>query len=73
MSLESEIKGAINRACRENVSGTPDFILAEYLIDCLTAYEKALARTAKWYMPKEEYLAAAELALKVAEQNKPKA
>ena len=55
MSLESEIKGAINRASRELVSGSPDFILAEYLMDCLTAYEKALQRTAKWYMPKEAY------------------
>ena len=60
MSLEREIKGAINRASRENASGTPDFILAEYLMDCLTAYEKALMRRTKWHMPKEEYLSSLE-------------
>jgi hypothetical protein len=30
----------INSLSRENKSNTPDFILAEYLVSCLEAYEK---------------------------------
>jgi len=32
-----EIEQAINRNSKENGSDTPDFILAQYLIDCLAA------------------------------------
>ena len=39
--LEEEIRSALNRASRENVSNTPDWILAEYLLACLNAYEAA--------------------------------
>ena len=44
-----EIEGLINRHSRENGSDTPDFILAEYLTDCLDAYDKALQRREAWY------------------------
>lgn len=40
---------AINCASKENGSDTPDFILAEYLDDCLTAYDRALVAREKWY------------------------
>ncbi len=40
---------AINRTQREKKSETPDFILAEYLMDCLRAYEKATHRNHKWH------------------------
>ena len=36
--LRIEIEQAINRHSIENGSDTPDFILAEYLIDCLRNY-----------------------------------
>jgi hypothetical protein len=39
--LEEEIRATINRNCAENTSNTPDFILAEYLMDCLNAFDKA--------------------------------
>lgn len=32
----------------ENESNTPDFILAEYLRDCMTAYALALSKRDKW-------------------------
>jgi hypothetical protein len=48
-TLEDEIRAAINRASRENASNTPDFILAEYLTDCLMAYERAHNRTLNWW------------------------
>lgn len=39
----------INYESLENGSDTPDFILAEYLADCLTAFDKAVTRRSKWY------------------------
>lgn len=48
-SLRVEIEHAINRCSAENGSNTPDFILAEFLTDCLEAYDKATAVREKWY------------------------
>lgn len=48
-SLQDEIKAAINRTCAENGSDTPDFILAEYLTDCLAAFERASRARERWY------------------------
>lgn len=39
----------INRHSVERESNTPDFILAEYLSDCLEAFEKVIAARSKWY------------------------
>jgi hypothetical protein len=47
--LQTAIQHAINCASAENGSDTPDFILAEYLIDCLAAYDRALVAREKWY------------------------
>ena len=44
ITLKQEIQAAINRASRENKSDTADFILAEYLMDCLIAFEMAVDR-----------------------------
>ena len=41
-TLRQEIAAAINRHSAENGSNTPDFILAEYLTDCLAAFDKAV-------------------------------
>jgi hypothetical protein len=49
MSLKSEIENIINCNSAENESDTPDFILAEYLIDCLKAFDKAVDRRRIWY------------------------
>lgn len=48
MSLQSDIESAINRASAENPSGTPDFILAEFLTDCLAAFDKATIHRGDW-------------------------
>lgn len=40
--LRSEIEHLINRASREGVSNTPDYILAQYLMGCLEAFETAV-------------------------------
>lgn len=47
--IKKEIEQVINKYSRENVSNTPDFILALYLMDCLEAYENASQRREKWF------------------------
>ncbi len=49
MALRLEIERAINRASREDRSNTPDYILAEYLVRCLDAFEKATNQRTEWY------------------------
>lgn len=43
-SFREQLRESINRASRENASNTPDFILAQYLLDSLRAYEYATRR-----------------------------
>lgn len=40
--FRKELESLINKHTLENESDTPDFILAEYLKDCLKAYDKAV-------------------------------
>jgi hypothetical protein len=47
--LRTDIEQAINRHSAENGSDTPDFILAEYLTDCLAAFDKATRARDAWY------------------------
>ena len=49
-SFRAGLESLINCHSRENGSDTPDFILAEYLIDCLNAFDKATHRRVKWYL-----------------------
>lgn len=46
--LKKELSALINSFSLENSSNTPDFILAEYLMDCLFAYEKAIKANRNW-------------------------
>ena len=39
--LRSEIRTVLNRHSAENGSNAPDFILADYLLDCLRAFDHA--------------------------------
>ena len=43
------IKNAINANSKENGSDTPDFILANYMADCLRAFDKCSRAREKWY------------------------
>ena len=47
--LEKELAGLINSESRENDSNTPDFILAEYMMNCLDAFELANNKREVWY------------------------
>ena len=39
----------LNRHSAENGSDTPDYILADYLVGCLDAYNDTLCRREEWY------------------------
>ena len=47
--LGKDIECLINKHSREQDSNTPDFILAEYLMGCLSAFEVASNRREVWY------------------------
>jgi hypothetical protein len=48
-TLREDIARIINRRSRENVSNTPDFILASFLHDCIVAFEIRVRDRDKWY------------------------
>lgn len=52
-TLENHIRRVLNCHSAENASDTPDFILAEYLIGCLNAYDQAVRSREKWYGRRE--------------------
>jgi len=51
--FRQELENLINKNNKENESNTPDFILADFLIDCLTSFDKAINKRTKWYDFKE--------------------
>ena len=51
ISFKNELQDLINKHSKENGSDTPDFILAEYLNDCLINFNKAVLKRSEWYNP----------------------
>ncbi len=49
MTFEKELKSLINRHSKENASNTPDWVLAQYLISCLAAFNTAAQHREAWY------------------------
>lgn len=49
MDFRKELESLINKHSKENGSNTPDFILAEYLTNSLTVFEKATEQRESWY------------------------
>ena len=43
------LEHTINCHSMENGSNTPDFVLAQYLMDCLSAFDKASQHREAWY------------------------
>lgn len=43
------LTSTINSHSRENGSDTPDFILGQFLMTCLTAFDVAVSKRTKWY------------------------
>lgn len=48
-SFADELRALCNRYSAENGSDTPDFILAEFLVDCLTAFDRTVRHRERWY------------------------
>lgn len=49
-SLRKEIEQSINKHNGENRSNTPDFILAEYLMDCLETFDRFVNKREAYYL-----------------------
>lgn len=47
--FRNDLQGVLNRHCMENESNTPDYILADYLIECLRALDKTINQRESWY------------------------
>lgn len=47
--FKKDIEILINKHSKENESNTPDFILANYIQDCLYVFETATLARDKWY------------------------
>jgi hypothetical protein len=48
-SFRKELEHLINCHSMESGSDTPDFVLAQYLIDCLIAFDRAEKARESWY------------------------
>ena len=48
-AFEKELEQLLNRHSMENDSFTPDFVLARYLVECLAAWNAAVADREQWY------------------------
>ena len=52
ISFQDALQNLINAHSIEKGSDTPDWMLAEYLCDCLATYEVIIAKREKWYAAK---------------------
>jgi hypothetical protein len=48
-NFNKELENLINRHSKENESDTPDWVLAEYLERCLTAFNACINMRERWY------------------------
>jgi hypothetical protein len=48
-AFQKELAALLNKHSQENGSDTPDFILAQYLNDCLAAWNRNVSGREKWY------------------------
>jgi hypothetical protein len=48
-NFKKELEQLINKTSRENDSNTPDFILAEFLTNCLSTFNFTIQRREAWY------------------------
>lgn len=49
MSLEQELTILLNKFSQENASNTPDFILAQFMLSCLSAASTLTQQRETWY------------------------
>lgn len=51
--LSKDLEAVLNKHCIDSKTNTPDFILAEYLINCLTAYNALIVSKSIFFTDKE--------------------
>ena len=51
-----ELTALLNKYCRENQSGTPDFILAAHLISSLNNLDQSICTRRDWFGGKDQFL-----------------
>lgn len=49
MTFKEELEKLINKHSIEAGSNTPDFVLAQYMNDCLKSFEEAINARETWY------------------------
>lgn len=49
ISFREELEGLINKHSYERYSDTPDFILANYIMNCLDTFTVITKQREKWY------------------------
>ena len=49
MTFEKELSALINKHGLERPSDTPDYILANYLQECLACFNEAMINRESWY------------------------
>lgn len=54
-AFKRDLAACINKHSAENGSDTPDFILAEYLYNCLQHYNTCVEEVNKWRNPQKEW------------------
>lgn len=52
-AFKKELGELINKYSLENLSDTPDYILADYLIDCLNTFGRTIDARRRWFSPGE--------------------
>ena len=48
-TFQAELQSLLNRHSQEGHSNTPDFLLAEFITQCVTAFNKAVRARDGWY------------------------
>lgn len=48
-AFRKDLAALLNKYSLENASDTPDFLLADYLIECLRGLDTAIRAREKWY------------------------
>ena len=47
--LSAKLRILLNSESRESASDTPDYLLAEFILRCLKAYENAVKERDQWF------------------------
>lgn len=54
--FKKDLTSLLNTYCKENESNSPDFILAEYLLSCLNAFNIASNKKDEWHGLQDPFL-----------------